>query len=95
LIRGPVAANADRDSPSLVFEVLSPSTPLTDMRVKPAEYACKPSILAYVTLEQGMPRAVIRRREAGCQEETLDGRNPVLDLPEVQGGLPMADLYPA
>jgi Uma2 family endonuclease len=95
VICGPVAANADCVSPSLAFEVLSPSTSLTDMRVKPAEYARNPSILAYVTLEQGTPRAVIHRREAGWQEEIFEGRGAILDLPEVQGGLPMGDLYPA
>jgi Uma2 family endonuclease len=95
VVCGPVAANADRVSPSLVFEVLSPSTSLTDMRVKPAEYAWRPSVLAYVTLEQDSPRIVIHRREAGWQEEVFEGLDAAPDLPEVEGGLPLRDLYQA
>ncbi|MGK7870501.1 Uma2 family endonuclease [Falsiroseomonas sp. E2-1-a20] len=95
VVCGPVAANADRVSPSLVIEVLSPSTSLTDMRVKPAEYARHPSVLAYVTLEQDSPRIVICRREAGWQEEVFEGLDAAPDLPEVEGGLPLRDLYQA
>jgi hypothetical protein len=38
---------------------------------------------------------VIRRREAGWQEEVSEGREAILDLPEVQSAVTMGDLYPA
>jgi Uma2 family endonuclease len=57
--------DSDIVSPTVVFEVLSPSTALTDRRVKAMEYAAVPSILAYVMLETDRPEATVRRRSAG------------------------------
>jgi Uma2 family endonuclease len=37
--------------PTVVFEVISPSTALIDRRVKPLDYATVPSIQVYVILE--------------------------------------------
>jgi Uma2 family endonuclease len=46
VVCGPVAARADRVSPTVIFEVLSPSTVLTDKRVKPLDYASVASVQA-------------------------------------------------
>lgn len=94
VVCGPVPANADRISPSLVFEIISPSTQLTDLRVKPAEYARHPSVLAYVTLEQDSPRAVIHRRGADWSDEVVEGIEAILLVPDVETGLPLRELYP-
>jgi len=61
--------------------------------VKPAEYAAVPSVLAYVTLEQDEPRAVVLRRSEGWREEALDGPGAVLSLPEVGVEVPLGELY--
>jgi Uma2 family endonuclease len=63
-----VCATADEDddadivAPTVVFEVLSPSTALTDRRVKAIEYAGATTILVYVMLETD--RAGNHRAEA-------------------------------
>jgi Uma2 family endonuclease len=58
------ASDSSKDSiePTVVFEVLSPSTGLTDRRVKALEYASVPGIMAYVMLETDRPEITIRRR---------------------------------
>jgi Uma2 family endonuclease len=76
-------------SPVLVIEVLSPSTALVDRRVKPAEYAAVASIRAYVLLEQDQPRATVLRRSA---EETVEGLEGVIRLPELAVDLPLLAL---
>lgn len=65
VVCGPVSSAADRVQPALVIEVLSPSTALTDRRVKPLDYAAVPSIQVYVLLDQSEPRATILRRDTG------------------------------
>jgi Uma2 family endonuclease len=93
IVRGPVADSADRVAPTVAFEVLSPSTVLTDQRVKPLEYAQVPSIQAYVLLAQDTPLVTVRRRSADWGEETLEGPRAILALPEVGVEQPLADLY--
>jgi Uma2 family endonuclease len=53
---------ADTIAPTAIFEVLSPSTALTDRRVKAIEYAAVASIMNYVMLETERPEITIRRR---------------------------------
>ncbi|HEV7267921.1 MAG TPA: Uma2 family endonuclease [Falsiroseomonas sp.] len=95
IVCGPVAAGADRVSPTVVFEVISPSTALTDRRVKPLDYAEVPSIEAYVVLEQDRPQATVRRRATGWAEEQLEGPGAVLALPEVGVELAIGELHGA
>jgi Uma2 family endonuclease len=93
IVCGPVAPGADRVSPTVVFEVISPSTALTDRRVKPLDYAEAPSIEACIVLEQDRPQAVVRRRVIGWAEEQLKGPRAVLALPEVDVEVPLAELH--
>jgi Uma2 family endonuclease len=93
VVCGPVDPRGDTVQPALVVEVLSPSTALTDRRVKAAEYTGVPSVLAYVLLEQDQPRAVVLRRSGGWREEVVDGPDAVLRLPEVGVELPLDQLY--
>jgi Uma2 family endonuclease len=95
IVCGPVADSADRVAPTVVFEVLSPSTALTDQRVKPLDYAAVPSIQAYVLLEQQEPRVTVRRRTREWAEEVVDGFRATLALPEVGVELPLSELYEA
>ena len=87
--------DGDTIDPTVVFEVLSPSTALTDRRVKPAEYAAVPTILAYVILAADRPEITVHRRSAGWEPETITGIAANLDLLEIGVIVPLAALYSA
>jgi Uma2 family endonuclease len=84
---------SDHVDPVVVFEVLSPTTELTDRRVKSAEYASIPSVLAYVILTQDRPAATVLRRAAGWEPEEFDEADAVLDLPEIGVAFRLAELH--
>jgi Uma2 family endonuclease len=92
-----VCAGSDEDAdvvaPTAVFEVISPSTALTDRRVKAGEYATVSAIMVYVLLEQDRPEATIRRRSAAWEAETAIGLDATVDLPEIGVSIPMALIY--
>ena len=92
-----VCSGSDEDgdfvAPGAVFEVLSPSTALTDRRVKAVEYAAVPAIMVYVLLEQDRPEVTVRRRSAAWEAEVVTGLDAVLDLPEIDISIPMASIY--
>ncbi len=82
----------DTVEPIAVFEVLSPSTALTDLRVKPQDYAASDAIQVYVILPQDGPDgALVLRRSTGWEAESVAG---VVDLPEIGMTLDLAVLYP-
>ena len=93
VVCGPMDPRSDTVAPTVVAEVLSPSTALTDRRVKTAKYASVPSMQVYVMLEQDQRRAVVLRRSAGWREEVVAGPDAVLPLPEVGVELPLDQLY--
>jgi Uma2 family endonuclease len=86
---------SDLVEPTVVCEVLSPITELTDRRVKALEYAAVPRILAYVLLEQDRPEITVMRRSRGWEPETVQGLDAVLDLPEVNVTIPLDAMYGA
>jgi Uma2 family endonuclease len=88
-------AGDDTVAPTAIFEVLSPSTALTDRRVKAIEYAAVPSVMVYVLLEQNRPEVIVRRRSAGWEAEVLTGRDAMLELPEIEVAIPLAFIYDA
>ena len=90
---GPLEPRSDAVEPAVVVEVLSPSTALTDRRVKAAEYAGVPSVLVYAMLEQDRPRAVVLRRAEGWREEVVEGPGAALRLPEVGAEVPFEELF--
>jgi Uma2 family endonuclease len=85
----------DTVTPRAVFEVVSPSTALTDRRVKAIEYAAVSTIMVYVLLEQDRPEVTIRRRSTGWEAESLIGTDATLDLPEIGVTIPPAFVYDA
>lgn len=93
IVCGSVAPSAEFIAPTIVFEVLSPLTALSDERVKTLDYAAVPSIQAYVLMAQESPAVTVRRRAADWAEERLEGPRAVLALPEVGVELPLAELY--
>ncbi len=80
-------------SPTIVFEVVSASTALTDRRVKAIEYRAVPSIQVYLVLEQDRPEVTIRHRSTGWEAETVSGVDASLELPEIGVSVPMALIY--
>ena len=85
--------DSDIIAPAIVFEVLSPSTALTDRRVKSLEYASVPGILVYVILETERPEVTVRRRATGWEAETIAGLDAELPLPEISVTIPLAAIY--
>jgi Uma2 family endonuclease len=84
----------DTVAPRAIFEVLSPSTALTDRRVKAIEYAAVPTVMVYVLLEN-CPEITIRRRSTGWETQALTGIDAMLDLPEIGITIPLAFIYDA
>ncbi len=93
VVCGSLDPSSDAVEPTLVVEVLSPSTALTDRRVKAAEYAGVASMQAYVMLDQDQPRAVVLRRSEAWREEILVGTDKALTLPEIGVELSLGDIY--
>ena len=85
--------DSDLIKPALVCEVASPSTALTDRRVKALEYAAVPSILVYMVLEQDRPEVTVRRRSASWEAEVVAGREATIALPEFGISIPMSAIY--
>jgi Uma2 family endonuclease len=92
VVAGGAVGTADHIAPFAVFEVLSASTRLVDLQVKPAEYATVPSILLYVILATDNPEVAILRRRNGWAPDPVV---VTLDLAEIGVTLDLADLYAA
>ena len=90
---GGADAQSDSIAPVVVFEVMSPSSSLTDRRVKPGDYASVPSIAAYVVLDQAEPEALVFRRADDWHETILRGPDAVLALPEIGVEMTLAAIY--
>ncbi|MFL5289632.1 MAG: Uma2 family endonuclease [Rhodopila sp.] len=91
VVAGEPAPDADTVEPVVVVEILSPSTALTDRRVKPEEYATVASLLAYVILPQDGPvGATILRRSGQWTPEAVTDE---LALPEIGVTVALGDLY--
>ncbi|HSU04035.1 MAG TPA: Uma2 family endonuclease [Acetobacteraceae bacterium] len=86
---------SDTVEPTVVFEVLSPSTALTDRRIKAMEYAAVPSVAAYVLLEQDRSEITIRRRSTAWEAEVIAGADAILELPEIGVSVPLSAIYSA
>ena len=84
---------SDMMEPKIVFEVLSPSTSLTDRRVKALEYANKASIQVYAILETERPEITVSRRATGWETEIIAGIEAMLPLPEIDIGVPLAAIH--
>jgi Uma2 family endonuclease len=89
----PSDEDGDLIEPTVVCEVLSPSTALTDRRVKALEYAAVPRIQACLLLEQDRPEITVMRRSAGWEPEVLTGVEATLELPEISINLPLNAIY--
>jgi Uma2 family endonuclease len=79
--------------PVVVFEVLSPSTAVTDRIVKNQEYRDTPSIRRYVMLEQDQQAVTQFARTGDDWVGHVMSGDVVLALPEIGIELPLAELY--
>lgn len=80
--------------PRVVIEVLSPSTTRYDRFQKLEEYKRHPAIKVILIVDSEAPQVTVWRRRGGdwtSVEET--GLESVIDLPEIEADLPLAELY--
>ena len=85
--------STDTVEPTAVFEVLSPSTALTDRRVKPHDYASVPSIQVYAIFDAEQAHATVMRRSGAWEAEIYTGADTVVPLPEIGIELPLSAIY--
>ena len=82
------------DSPSVILEVLSPTTRRNDEVQKFRDYLTISTLGTYILAETESPFLTLHRKNgAGCRRETLSGLDAILDLPEVGVSFSLADLY--
>jgi Uma2 family endonuclease len=84
------------EDPVVVVEVLSPSTAKDDLTRKRRAYKAIPGLKVIVYVSQDEPRLdLVRRREDGGwdEDEAVEGLDAVLELPEIDLRLPMAEIY--
>ena len=82
-------------NPTLLFEVLSPSTAGYDRGFKSENFRRIPSLRGYVLVSQDKPHVEIYERQADGswvlrEEDRLDA---VVQLPGIAASLPLADVY--
>jgi Uma2 family endonuclease len=82
------------DSPSVILEVLSPTTRRIDEVQKLRDYLTIPSLQTYIIAQPDAPFLTLHRRNgADFQRETLSGPGVLLELPEAGIIIPLAELY--
>ena len=90
-------SNRDRlvPNPVIVFEVVSPTSVRMDRVVKLHEYQAVPSIRRYVIIEpESIAVTVLSHDREGAMFMTAGlAEGDVLDLPEIDVHLPVADIY--
>lgn len=80
-------------NPTLVIEVLSPSTQSTDLREKSFNYKRLPSVEEYVVVAQKDYRVTVYRRAEAWRGEVYAGADAVLDLSSVGLAAPLSEIY--
>ena len=94
VVCAPVASKAKHvEHPTVVFEVLSPSTTDTDRIVKAREYEATPSVRRYVMLEQDSAAAVVYARAGDGWTHDILLADSSLALPEIELEFPLTELY--
>jgi len=83
-------------APTLIAEVLSPSTLHIDFGDKKREYLSLPTLDTYLIVSPNEPRAWIWRRAEGAfpsEPEIVEGIDKTLALPVLGIEIPFADIY--
>lgn len=79
--------------PTMVVEILSPSTARIDKREKTATYRDVDSIEEYVIVAQDKYEITIRRRADGWRSQVYRGPDPIVELRSIELTLPMRSIY--
>jgi Uma2 family endonuclease len=82
-------------NPTLVIEVLSPSTAEFDLTEKFEYYRSIASLQEIVYFEAERPFAQLFRKNAAGRWEVIDIEGGVVELASVQASISLADLYPS
>ncbi len=94
VVCSPLASKAKFvETPTIVFEVLSPSTTDTDRIVKAREYEATPSVRRYAMLEQDSAAAVVYVRTGESWTHHILVAGASLALPELGFEILLAELY--
>jgi Uma2 family endonuclease len=89
-------ASSDEDfltEPTLIVEVLSPSTESVDRREKLHHYRKIPTLQEYVLLTQRIPRVTIYRRDEDWRVHQLKSLEEQAEFRSIQLLLPLARIY--
>lgn len=92
-------SNADEDSfqqhPVVILEVLSPTTRRLDLGEKYQAHLQIPSLRVLLFIEQDHPAVTCHRRQphGAFAQEVMQGLDAVIDLPEIDTTLGLADIY--
>ena len=90
----PVAGRKVITDPVVVFEILSDSSAADDLLRKNAEYCATASVQRYVVLQQVTAGAtVFARRGELWAAVVVQGEGAVLDMPEIDIAVPLAEIY--
>lgn len=84
-----------QDRPVVVVEVLSESTRRTDLGEKRDAYLTIPSLKVLLFVESEAATALVLRRKpsGGFAEEFYSGTDAVIQLPEIEASIPLADVF--
>ena len=83
-------------APTLVAEVLSPTSVKIDLRDKAADYLQLPSVTAYLVLSQDVPKVWGWLRGAGgfpAEPKEFSGHEAVIELAGLAIALPLSEIY--
>lgn len=82
------------DSPSVILEVLSPTTRRIDEVQKFRDYITIPTLGTYILAETDSPFLTLYRRDGtGFRRETVSGPDAILELPDAGVTIPLSELY--
>lgn len=88
------AGEVFQDAPVVIVEVISDSTRRTDEYEKREAYLSIDSLCAYVLVEQNSASALVYRRgDSGFDREIYEGLDAVIQLPEIDCELKLADVF--
>jgi Uma2 family endonuclease len=79
--------------PTLIFEVLSDSTELTDRREKLMNYRQSDTLEEYVLVDQNRREVTLHRRADGWASLRVVADDNTIDLPSLNLSLPLAEIY--
>lgn len=87
--------SAETDTPTVIFEVLSPGTRGNDILRKPREYRELPTLQAFVIVDPLSPDCWVwsRGEDGAWTDRYVRGLDAVLALPAIDVSLPLSDVY--